>query len=195
MTPGSHPITLNGGSIIDSGSLFAGPINLNGGSITNSGPLGSAGGILVNSAISAHLSAGSLTGFGSVSFPLGLSGALIAQGGTLTLTDGVSADSMTVTQTGFVDLGQNLNVATLFGGTGSNTTPGNFGTLNLNGFNLTIAGGMPLAPGFYTNPTNGTVVDVVNVPVPDGGSTLVLLGMGCVGIMVLVRRSKLHVAR
>ena len=30
--------------------------------------------------------------------------------------------------------------------------------------------------------------------VPDGGSTLVLLGMGC-GIMVLVRRSKLHVAR
>jgi len=33
-----------------------------------------------------------------------------------------------------------------------------------------------------------------SVAVPDGGSTLVLLGMGC-GIMVLVRRSKLHVAR
>jgi hypothetical protein len=201
MNNGNHPINLNGGSIIDSGALFATTINLNGGSI-GSGPLGSAGGIQVNSGAPtlAHFSANFISGNGSVDGSAGpggngltLAGGISATGGTMTLSGNVKPNAITVTQTGIVDMGEDLlgnTLQSLFGGTGSSTTPGNFGTLNLDGFTVLLAG-VPLSTGFYKNPTNDTVVDIVNttaaVPTP---ATLPLFASGLAGLVWLSRSRK-----
>jgi hypothetical protein len=180
MNSGNHPITLNGGSIIDSGALFANVINLNGGSI-DSGPVGSAGGIQVNSG--AHFSASFISGHGSIGGPLTLSGGIFASGGTTTLTGGVAPNSLTVTKTGIVDLDQNLSLASLFGDSTSTCFPSciNYGTLNLDGFNVQVAG-VPLPTGFYTNPTNDTVVDILNTSFVPEASTWAMMLLGFAGL-------------
>jgi hypothetical protein len=144
--------------------------------------VGSAGGIQVNPL--AHFSASFISGYGSVGGPLTLSGGIFASGGTMTLTGGVAPNSLTITKTGIVDLEQNLSLASLFGDSTSTCFPSciNYGTLNLDGFNVQI-GGVPLPTGFYINPTNDTVVDILktSVVVPEP-STWLMMALGFAGL-------------
>jgi hypothetical protein len=197
----NHPITLNGGSIIDDGSITAGPITLNGGSITDSGPLGSAGGIFVDRSLKAAFGTNAIVGFGSVSFTsptgptLSLSSGITAQGGTLTLTgltntNPAGVTQMTINKTGLVVMDQDINLANPLFGDPSSSTTGNYGTLNLNGFSVSIAG-VPLMTGFYKNPNNGTVVDVINSPVPELPTwAMMVVGFAGVGFLAYRRKSK-----
>jgi hypothetical protein len=166
--------TLNnssGASSLNNGGF----VNMQGGSITNTG-----GGLFtINSPIN-------VTG-GTSSAPTTLGGGA----GGITLNN-----ILTITKNGYVDLGQNLILLSLFGdSTSSCTTPttcSNYGTLNLDGFNASL-NGMLLAPGFYINP-NGTVVDVITgapavTPLPSTW-TMMILGLCGIGFMAYRRKTK-----
>jgi hypothetical protein len=188
MTSGNHPLTLMGsGTILDNGSLFASSVNLNGGSITNVAA-GFVNGILVGP--SAHFSMGSITGFGTVNLPISIQ-TVIASGGTMILEGGINPlNSITVTPSGVVDMGQNVDIQSLFG----SINIGSVGTLDLEGFNVTIQG-VPLLPGLYKNGTNDSFVNVINsagaVPEP---ATWAMMLLGFVGLGFAFRQSRRKVS-
>ena len=113
-------------------------------------------------------------------------------------------DSLTITKTGYVDLVDQYANATpsgwtsgiealyllsLFGGTGSSQTAGNYGTLNLDGLYAYLQGYGLLHNGFYTN-ANGTVVDIIGAPVTPVPPALPLFATGLVGLYLFARRSR-----
>jgi hypothetical protein len=117
-------------------------------------------------------------------------------------------NSLTIGKTGYIDLvdlyanattsgwtsgSEALYLLSLFGGTGSSTTSGNYGILNLDGLNAYLQGYGLLQDGFYTN-ANGTVVDIVGAPVaavPEASTwAMMVLGFFGVGFIAYRRKSK-----
>jgi hypothetical protein len=98
------------------------------------------------------------------------------------------------TTSGWTSGSEALYLLSLFGGTGSSTTSGNYGILNLDGLNAYLQGYGLLQDGFYTN-ANGTVVDIVGasvaaVPEPSTWAMMVVGFLG-VGFVAYRRRNKL----
>jgi fibronectin-binding autotransporter adhesin len=190
-TNGAHTVNLSAATLNTQAGGLAPFIIGAGGTLNNSSGASSlnGGGVVT-------MQGGSITNTNTGGGVFTINNPILVTGGTssapATLGGGggsIAPNSLTINQTGIVDLGQNLNLASLFGGTGSSTTPGNYGTLNLDGFNVQV-GGVLLPTGFYTNPTNQTVVDIINTSAVPEASTWSMMILGFLGLGFMAYRRK-----